>query len=286
MGTVRSIERRMYVRRQADREMQAAQGVAVAEAPGRFSWSGIWGGYLTFIGFASLFLFFVLGVGFSSVSPLNVNSWQSVGGGVAVWSVIVLLIATFIGAWQAARGPKALTRREGIKRGVVLWGLIMATTLLTFGWVAGKAVTAAATTAGGAAAAIAPAMQQAVPATIQITLQRNGVTVTQVQATAISNRLAAGDRAGAATTLSQAAGISTARANALLGEITGPVTGQARTAGRGAAQGAAAGGSKVAWGAFWLSLIGLGVAILGGAVGSGGMTFRRGAQAPLPTAST
>ena len=286
MGTVRSIERRMYVRRQADREMQAGHGLAVAEVPGHFSWSGIWGGYLTFIGFGSLFLFFVLGIGFSSVSPLNVSSWQSVGSGVAVWSVIVLLIATFIGAWQSARGPKAPTRREGIKRAVVLWGLIMATTLLVFGWMAGKAVTAAASAAGGAASAVAPTVQTAAPATVMSTLQRNGITITQAQATTISTDLTTGNRTGAATTLSQAAGISTARANTLLDQITAPVTGEARTAGRTAARGAAAGGGTIAWGAFWLSLIGLGVAILGGAIGSGGVAFRRTAQAPLPTAST
>jgi hypothetical protein len=275
----------MYVRRQADREMQAGRGVAIAEAPGHFSWSGIWGGYLTFIGFGSLLLFFVLGIGFSSINPLNVNSWQSVGGGVAVWSVIVLLIAIFIGAWQAARGPKAPTRREGIKRSIVLWGLIMATTWMAFGWVASRAVNVAATAAGGAASAAAPLMQQAVPATVQSTLQRNGITITQAQATDISTRLTAGDRAGAATALSQAAGISTARANTLLGQITAPVTGGAQSAGRSAAQGAATGGSTVAWGAFWLSLIGLGAAILGGAVGSGGVAFRRGAQAPAPSAT-
>lgn len=286
MGTVRSIERRMYVRRQADREMQAGRGVALAEAPGRFSWSGIWGGYLTFIGIGTLLLFFVMGIGFSNVNPLDVNSWQSVGGGVAVWSAIVLIISAFIGAWAAARGPKALTRSEGIKRGVVLWGLIMTSLLLVFGWMAGKVANVAATTAGGAAAAAAPLMQQAAPATIQSTLARNGVTVTEAQATAISTRLTAGDRAGAATALSQAAGVSTTRANALLDQITGPVTGQARTAGREAARGAATGGTAIAWGGFWLALITLGATILGGAIGSGGVAFRRGTQAPLPTAST
>lgn len=281
MGTVRSIERRMYVRRQADRDLQAGQGIAVAEIPGRFSWSGIWGGYLTFIGFGSLLLFFVLGIGFSSVNPLNVSSWQSVGGGVAVWGVIMLLIATFIGAWQSARGPKAVTRREGIKRGVVLWGLIMATMLLIFGWMAGKAVTAAASTAGAVGSAAVPTLQQTTPATVMTTLQRNGITISQAQATTISTDLTAGNRAAAATTLSQTAGISTARADTLLNQMTGPAGGAAGTAGRTAATG----GSMVAWGAFWLSLIGLGVAILGGAIGSGGVTFRRGAQAPLPTAS-
>lgn len=288
MGTVRNIERRMYVRRQADRELQAGaeRGAAVAEVPGRFSWSGIWGGYLTFIGVTTLLLFFVMGIGFSNVNPLDVNSWQSVGGGVAVWSAIVLIIAAFIGAWAAARGPKTLNRSEGIKRGVVLWGLIMTTLLLVFGWMAGKAVNVAATAAGGAASAVAPAVQQAAPATVTSTLQRNGVTVTQAQATTIANQLTAGDRTGAATTLSQAAGISNARANALLDQITGPVTGQARTAGREAARGAATGGGALAWGGFWLALISLGAAILGGAVGSGGgMAFRR-PQAPLPTAST
>lgn len=279
MSTVRSIERRMFVRRQADRELEAARvAVPAIGAADRLPWGGIWAGYVVFVGVATLLLFLVMGIGFSNVNPLNASSWATVGGGIATWSVIVLLVATFFGGWVAARRPRS-TRGDAMTRAVVLWGLIMLSTLLITGWMAGKAVTIA----GSAASTIGATIQRAAPATITSTLQQNGVTITEAQATAISARLGAGDRQGAANTLAQAGGISNDRAQTLINQIAGPIQQQAQTAGRQAAQGAAQGGGAVTWAGFWLALLSLGAALLG-ALASGGTLMKR-VPVKLPTAS-
>ncbi|MGH9519156.1 MAG: hypothetical protein ACRD2D_05880, partial [Terriglobales bacterium] len=102
-------------------------------------------------------------------------------------------------------------------------------------------------------------------------LQSNGINITPAQATNVSNQLMAGDRAGAATTLANDAGISNDRATAILGQVPAPVAGAATAAGTAVKHG----GADLAWGIFWIALIGLGVALLGGVTGGGGLNFRR-----------
>lgn len=264
MSTVRSIERRLYVRRQMDRDMASRVGVVGAEIPRHMEWNGIWAGYMTFAGVSILLLALVFGIGFSSLNPLAASSWAGVGAGTAVWGVIVALIATFIGSWIAGRTPRT-SRRHGMMRGVTLWGMIMVTTLLLVGWVAGTAVATGATLAGNA---MTPSTGVSA---VQGVLQNSGLTVTDAQATTISTELAAGDKTGAANTLAAAANIAPERANTIVNQIASPVAGAASTAGSVVQHG----GASLSWGLFWLALIGLGCALLGGAIGGGGVEFVR-----------
>lgn len=242
-------------------------GGAAGEVPRHMEWNGIWTGYMTFAGVAIILVSFVLGIGFSSLNPLQASSWSSVGTGTMAWTVVMILIATFLGAWVAGRTPKT-TRRHGMMRGITLWGMILITALLLIGWVAGTAVQATSGVAGALGNVGANSA-----AAIQGVLQTNGITgVTNAQATTISDQLMAGDKAGAASTLSTAAGIPVARANTVLGQVSGPVSGAASTAGRAVKHT----GGSLSWGLFWISLIGLGCALFGGAVGGGGMNLRRG----------
>ncbi|MGH9393248.1 MAG: hypothetical protein ACRD1E_03695, partial [Terriglobales bacterium] len=151
---------------------------------------------------------------------------------------------------------------------ITLWGMVMITALLLVGWVAGTAVQATSGLAGGALGAASSNRA----ASVQGVLQSNGINLTQAQATTISNQMLAGDRAGASSTLAGDANITSARANDILGQVSTPVAGAATTAG----QAVKHGGGGLSWGIFWISLIGLGVALLGGAVGGGGMALRRG----------
>ena len=273
MSTVRSIERRLYVRRQLDRDLAAQAAVSVAEVPRHMEWNGIWTGYMTFAGVAIILLSFVLAVGFSSLNPLSAASWAGVGRGTAVWSAIMVLIATFLGCWVAGRTPRT-TKKHGMMRGITLWGMILLTVLFAAGWVGTTAASAAGSVAG---AAITPSTGVSA---MQGVLQSNGVTVTRAQATTISTQLLAGDRAGAANTLASDANISNARANQILGQVTSPVGGAATSAG----QAVKTGGASISWGIFWIALIGLGCALLGGAMGGGGVNLRRNRAAPLPAA--
>jgi len=268
MSTVRSIERRLYVRRMSDREL-ASQAAAVRGemAPRAMEWNGIWTGFMVFVGVSVLLLSFVFGVGFSSLNPLESSSWTGVGAGTMAWSAVALLIATFLGAWVAG-GTPATSRRHGMMRGVALWGLIMLTTLLLVGWVTGTAV-AATSGVAGAALGNAPNLSAA---RVTSVLQNNGINnITQGQAATISTQLMSGDRTGAANTLATNANIPTARAESILNQVSAPVAGAATSAGQAVKQG----GTSVSWGLFWISLIGLGCAVLGGAAGGGGMELRR-----------
>ncbi|MGH8378664.1 MAG: hypothetical protein ACRER7_06895, partial [Gammaproteobacteria bacterium] len=86
MSTVRNIERRMFIRRQTDRDIQN-QGAGVAGGAGvgatamaagagahgwrlaSIEWNGIWAGFMVWIGVETLLMFLVLGIGFSRVNP-------------------------------------------------------------------------------------------------------------------------------------------------------------------------------------------------------------------------
>ncbi|MGH9416987.1 MAG: hypothetical protein ACRD01_10195 [Terriglobales bacterium] len=266
MSTVRSIERRLYVRRQMDRDMASQAAVVGSENLRHMEWNGIWTGYMTFAGVAILLLSFVFGVGFSSLNPLSRSSWASVGGGTLAWAVVVLLISTFLGAWVAGRTPRT-TKRHGMMRGITLWGMILLSVLLIIGWITGTAVSAA----SGAAPALGAAAGNGATR-IEGVLQTNGITgVSNAQATTINTQLMAGDHAAAATTLAAAAGIPAARANTILNQVTTPVSGAATTAGEAVKHGA----GSLSWGMFWIALIGLGCCLLGGAVGGGGFMIRR-----------
>lgn len=149
MSTVRTMERRLFMRRQNERLGNSPGAVQTAAAGGE--WTGIWTGYLVFAGSAVLLLFLVLGFGFSNVNPFDAGSWKSMAGGAAVWSGIAILVATFAGAWAAARSSLS-TRMQGAMRGLALWGLVTITALL----LAGALVSGAAQVAVGSAQAIAP----------------------------------------------------------------------------------------------------------------------------------
>lgn len=264
MSTVRSIERRLYVRRQADRDLASQVAVAGGEVPRHMEWNGIWTGYMVFAGVGILLFSFVLGVGFSSLDPLAASSWRSVGGGTMAWSVVALLIATFVGAWVAGRTPRT-TRQHGMMRGVTLWGLILLTCLLMIGWVGGTAMTAASSVAGN----LAPAAALSNTGQLSTTLQNNGIKISDAQTLGIASQLTAGNQTGAAASLASAAAIPVDRASSILNQVSGPGLG------RGAGTTTRNVGGNLSWGIFWISLIGLACALLGGAMGGGGVSLRR-----------
>lgn len=284
MSTVRNIERRMFIRRQADRDVQTGGAAAAAPRAREWGveWNGIWTGYMVWAGVEAILLFLVLGIGFSSLNPLRASSWAGVGRGVVIWIAIMTFIATFIGSWVAGRTPPA-TKHHGIAKGITLWGMIVITTVLLVGWIAGQAVQVASGAVSGVASA-APTAATTGISTLQGALQSHGINLSRAQTTDIATRMAAGDRTGAASTLSRDAGISNAQANDILSSVqSGPVGalgGAASQAGTAAGRAVKQGGGSMAWGLFWISLITLGCAIGGGATGGGGLKRVRPQPAP------
>jgi hypothetical protein len=283
MSTVRNIERRMFIRRQTDRDLQASGAKPLARERG-VEWNGIWTGYLVFLGVEGILAFLVLGIGFSSLNPLRAASWANVGGGTVVWLAIVTFIATYIGAWVAGRTPPATTQ-HGIGKALPMWGLVVLTMVLLVGYVASQAVTVA---AGGVAAVggAAPAAATAGVTQLQGTLQSQGITVTRAEAAHIGALLAAGNTGAAATALSGDAGIPLARAQAAIGQMqsgpAGGLKGMAATAGSTAARGVKKVGGSLSWAMFWIALITLGCAIAGGATGGGAIKMGPRSRQPAP----
>ncbi|MGH9467490.1 MAG: hypothetical protein ACRD1Y_09040 [Terriglobales bacterium] len=236
MSTLRSIERRLYVRRQMDRDLASQAVVGTGEVPRHMEWNGIWTGYMTFAGVAIILLSFVLAIGFSSLNPFSAGSWRSVGGGVMGWSVVVILIATWLGCWVAARTPKT-TKKHGMMKGITLWAMILLTILLVVGWVASTTIGAV------SSAATVPVAAAAAPAA----------------------------PAAALPPAAAAPGTPAATAPTATAPTQGALAGAAQKAGAVTKHV----GGNLMWGLFWIALIGLGLALFAGAVGGGGISFRR-----------
>ncbi|RKI51762.1 hypothetical protein D7X55_33400 [Corallococcus sp. AB049A] len=100
---------------------------AVPGSAYKLSWGAIFGG--TFVALGVWILLYTLGLalGLSSVNPSDVGSAKSAGIFTGIWSVIVPLVALFVGGMVAARSAGIVDKGGGALHGAVLWGL---TTLL------------------------------------------------------------------------------------------------------------------------------------------------------------
>jgi hypothetical protein len=86
-------------------------------------WSAIIGGGVVTLGVWILLHTLGMAIGLTAVDPHNPASVKGAGIGTGIWSVIVPLIALFVGGWVAARTAGPLTRTTGIIHGAVVWGL-------------------------------------------------------------------------------------------------------------------------------------------------------------------
>ncbi len=95
----------------------------IPSVPFKLSWGAIFGG--TFVALGVWILLYALGLalGLSSVDPNNPGSAKSAGIGTGIWSLIVPLIALFVGGLVAARMAGVVDKMGGALHGMVLWGL-------------------------------------------------------------------------------------------------------------------------------------------------------------------
>jgi hypothetical protein len=96
---------------------------AIPGIPFKLSWGAIFGG--TFVALGVWILLFALGLalGLSSVDPADPGSAKSAGIGTGIWSLIVPLIALFVGGLVASRTAGVVDKMGGALHGAVLWGL-------------------------------------------------------------------------------------------------------------------------------------------------------------------
>lgn len=131
--------------------------------PVKVSWGPLFAGMFVALG-AGVLLFVVgLAFGLSAIDPANPASARSAGIGTGIWTLIVPIIALFIGGLVASRAAGPVDRGTGVLHGVVLWGLTTILGVVILGWavrtVAGTAinVTSGAVNLAGQGVAAAPA---------------------------------------------------------------------------------------------------------------------------------
>lgn len=96
----------------------------------RVSWGAIAAGAMVSV--AVYFLLTLLGIAVGlevSASRNDVN----IGAGAALWSILTLLLAMFLGGWATSRLAVGETKLEAILYGVILWGVLFIGMFWLFG---------------------------------------------------------------------------------------------------------------------------------------------------------
>ncbi|GMU02955.1 hypothetical protein KH5H1_70750 [Corallococcus caeni] len=131
---------------------------AVPGSAYKLSWGAIFGGTFVALGVWILLSTLGLALGLSSVNPAHAESAKSAGIFTGIWSVIVPLVALFVGGLVAARSAGIVDKAGGALHGAVLWGLTTIAGVVVLGMVLSNLLGAvfsvgkAAVGAGGTAA--------------------------------------------------------------------------------------------------------------------------------------
>jgi len=91
--------------------------------PIKLSWSAIFGGVVAALGIWALLYALGLALGLSAIDPNNPETAKPSGIFTGIWSLVVPLIALFIGGAVAGRGAGLIHRGGGALHGLVMWGL-------------------------------------------------------------------------------------------------------------------------------------------------------------------
>ena len=95
----------------------------------RISWSAVFAGVLVAIVTQMLLSLLGIGVGLSTIDPVEEqNPAAGLGVGTAIWYIVSSLLSLFLGGWVAGRLASAPRLFDGIIHGVLTWSLV---TLLT-----------------------------------------------------------------------------------------------------------------------------------------------------------
>lgn len=140
----------------------------------RISWSAVFAGVLIAIVTQLLLSLLGLGIGLSTIDPVQEqNPTAGLGTGTAIWYIISSLLSLLAGGWVAGRLASTPRLFDGIIHGVLTWSLVTLATIYflttTIGSLIGGAsrlvggiVRTAGTAAGSAALAAGPELGQVV----------------------------------------------------------------------------------------------------------------------------
>jgi hypothetical protein len=119
----------------------------------RISWGAIFAGTVVALVAQLLLTMLGLAIGLTIIDPPSGQTpWQGIGIGVGIWWVVSALISLFLGGWTAGRLAGMPLRQDAILHSIVVWGLI---TLISFYLV----ITGAGAVIGGALNVVQQGMQ-------------------------------------------------------------------------------------------------------------------------------
>jgi hypothetical protein len=155
----------------------------------RVSWGAIFAGAM--VALAVYFLLSVLGAAVGLSVTGHVND-QTLGTGAAVWAIVAMLVALFLGGWVTSQCAVGENKMEAGIYGVILWGLMFAMIL----WLAVSGVRMGFAAVIGAANT--PIARDAMARISDQDLQAAGLTPEQIQTFRARSQDVAGELRAAA----------------------------------------------------------------------------------------
>lgn len=151
----------------SDEQEPASLRPLTSERPWRFSWGAVLAGATISLGLWLMLHVLGLGAGLTALNPDDLGSLRGVGVTTGVWSLIVPLIAMFLGGFAAAKVAGPISRLGGAIHGAALWSIAtLASTMLLMSLVSslvggvarigGQAASAAGDALGAAPSSLLP----------------------------------------------------------------------------------------------------------------------------------
>jgi len=143
--------------------LEQGEFLAIERPVARISWGGIFIGAIATIALGILFHALGAAIGLTAFDPASGNWGRGAGIATGLWSLLSIVVATFLGAWLAARASTVFFKRDAVSLGLMTWALSFLLMLLLVSFMTNMAATqlAGAGIESGAAQQLDPnAMQQ------------------------------------------------------------------------------------------------------------------------------
>lgn len=136
----------------------------VASGFRRISWGAIFAGVVVAIMVSIVLNLLGLGIGLTTIEPMNEQDpLAGLGTGAAIWWIVSSLIALFCGGWVAGRLSGVPKKSEAAIHGVLTWGVTTLLTMYLVTTAVGRIIGGAAGFLSGIASTTANAVAAAIP---------------------------------------------------------------------------------------------------------------------------
>jgi hypothetical protein len=97
---------------------------------GRIDWGAIWGGVFTFLAIWSVFGALGLAIFSSAANPRAAAPVMGMSVGIAIWTIVLTVIAMYVAGRETGRLAGVLTRHDGLVHGLMMFGLSVTAVLV------------------------------------------------------------------------------------------------------------------------------------------------------------